>query len=289
MGRFCLFYPNVSGYSFLNNNPLRFIDPTGKDVTLYGEDAQNAFRELQARYGNGGNDKWKYTGNLIVVFGEGEKQGKVNEVYEGTGWNIIIAYSLPDAKQKIAEYIKAFGSKVNNLVLAHHGNSGLLRIPNVGNNAMTMEDGSKPSFVDFTEKDFDIGSNNAKLVREITDMVNGDGNCVFAFCSVANDATFVGAAAMYLNASDREIPINLYFNNDYTTIINRLGVSKSRYYVPLGVGLTNPNSYLNSQKLDNNGKLFGWTKATVNGYNIPILISIKNVILDRNGSIQDVE
>ncbi|SFF61692.1 RHS repeat domain-containing protein [Thermoflexibacter ruber] len=56
-------YVNVSGYSFLNNNPLRYIDPTGRDVTetawgtrYTGVDAQNMFRQLQQQYGNGGGD-----------------------------------------------------------------------------------------------------------------------------------------------------------------------------------------------------------------------------------------
>jgi RHS repeat-associated protein len=56
-------YVNVSAYSFLNNNPLRFIDPTGRDVTetewgtrYTGVDAQNMFRKLQQQYGNGGGD-----------------------------------------------------------------------------------------------------------------------------------------------------------------------------------------------------------------------------------------
>jgi RHS repeat-associated protein len=50
-------YVNVSGYSFLNNNPLRFIDPTGRDVTetawgtsYTGVDAQNMFRQLRDIY-----------------------------------------------------------------------------------------------------------------------------------------------------------------------------------------------------------------------------------------------
>ncbi|SFF64747.1 hypothetical protein, partial [Thermoflexibacter ruber] len=52
-------YVNVSGYSFLNNNPLRYIDPTGRDVTetawgtrYTGVDAQNMFRQLQQRGSN---------------------------------------------------------------------------------------------------------------------------------------------------------------------------------------------------------------------------------------------
>ncbi|SFF65576.1 hypothetical protein, partial [Thermoflexibacter ruber] len=31
-------YVSVSPYSFLNNNPLRYIDPTGRDVTVHSED-----------------------------------------------------------------------------------------------------------------------------------------------------------------------------------------------------------------------------------------------------------
>jgi RHS repeat-associated protein len=104
-------YVNVSGYSFLNNNPLRFIDPTGRDVTetawgtsYTGVDAQNMFRQLQQRGSNGGGEdkgnnttKPRYGAGTYHIYGNGNiefeqtKGNKTNYVYhnaDGTTENL---------------------------------------------------------------------------------------------------------------------------------------------------------------------------------------------------------
>ena len=112
-------YHSMSGYSFLNNNPLRFIDPTGMDMehtatgtTYTGVEAQNAFAELQNQH-NSRDDKGntplgktydEITGE--VIHDDGESDGKVYMGSKADGSDrqfIGLRNEIPD---KTAEFNK---------------------------------------------------------------------------------------------------------------------------------------------------------------------------------------
>ncbi|SFF60496.1 RHS repeat-associated core domain-containing protein [Thermoflexibacter ruber] len=67
-------YVSISPYSFLNNNPLRYIDPTGRDVTetawgtsYTGVDAQRAFMQLKFMSAYNAKEKGKDNGTPLTV------------------------------------------------------------------------------------------------------------------------------------------------------------------------------------------------------------------------------
>ncbi|SFF61089.1 RHS repeat-associated core domain-containing protein [Thermoflexibacter ruber] len=264
-------YPDMSGYSFLNNNPLNTIYPTGMDGesilpqgTAYDQMKEKDDREREKNRQNKGKSN-----NVILTFFDVKTQ---EGTYESSAWNVFSDKEDMDgqydnngvkvnvvgleAAYLFAEFWTKTYGKIDNLVIATHGATD--------KNALAFSHGITLLGSDFIPK-FNKSPYVAHL-KAITDLVKpmvkdkNTGNVVFLGCRAGG---MYKAVNNFLNSS-RDGKINIFMNKDYTTIY---GNHKVGYRVPLDTWLTQEKKYK-----------FGWVNATTGD-------SYANLMIRKNGTI----
>ncbi|SFF61017.1 RHS repeat-associated core domain-containing protein [Thermoflexibacter ruber] len=267
-------YVSVSLYSFLNNNPLRYIDPTGMDGesilpqgTAYDQMKEKDDREREKNRQNKGKSN-----NVILMFSDLDvKRG----IYEDSQWSafsdkgdidgdyeygngVIKVNNLEAAYLFLEIWVKVYG-KVDNLVIASDGTYDPKSLHGV-----TFTSG-----IALYEKDLNNKSAYANLLKGVTDFVKGKGDLVFIACY----AGWIGKSMSdFLNENRKKNPINIYMNKDFSTYIEGPEFYARKWaYVPLDTWLTKRNNYK-----------YGWMNVTTG-------VKYANLRLLKNGTIQTTD